>query len=140
MVKKDMRPMSAALIIEGGRILLAHNTKHGQVRIEPPGGKKHADESHEGCARRECLEELGIEIETERLFGVYPTDTPEGGFIVRIYLARITKGRPELKEPDKISGFGWYTIDEVEEFKRNGALVSNMADALPDARAHIKDA
>lgn len=134
------KEMAAALIIDGDKILLVHNTKHARLRIEPPGGKKQKNETHEQCAARECLEELGIGIKIERLFGVYGTHSPEGGFDVRLYLSKIETGEIKLNEPEKISGFGWYTLDEIDRLKKNGSLVPNMVDAVKDIAAHIEGA
>ncbi|MFQ5736787.1 MAG: NUDIX domain-containing protein [Thermodesulfobacteriota bacterium] len=131
------RDMAAALIIRGGRVLLVHNTKHGGLRIEPPGGKKHADEGWEEGVEREVREELGVRVRPVRLFGTYSTHSPEGEFTVRLYLCEIISGEPRVMEPEKIPGFGWYSIDEIEGLKEEGSLVPNMTEALDDLKKHL---
>ena len=84
-----MKDMTAALIILNKRLLLVHNAKHNQIRVEPPGGKKEEGESLEECVVREAREELGIEIEPLSLFGAYETQSPEGPFKVYMYISRI---------------------------------------------------
>ncbi len=129
-----MRDMTAALIIKDGKILLVHNTKHNRLRIEPPGGKREDNESLEECVIREVQEELGISIEPKELLGAFDTNSPEGNFRVYMYISEIKSGKPFLMEPDKISGFGWYTFDEIEKFKEQGILVPNMCLALDELK------
>jgi 8-oxo-dGTP diphosphatase len=135
-MKKDM---TAALIIRDGKLLLVHNTKHGGLRIEPPGGKKHGDEGWEESVVREAAEELGIDVRPLRLFGTYGTHSPEGEFSVRLYICEIISGEPRVMEPDKIPAFGWYSIEDMERLSDEGSLVPNMAGALDDIRRFLAD-
>lgn len=143
MAKKliNIRGMAAALIINNDagfkRLLLVHNTKHGLLRVEPPGGKKNLDETLEECVIREVEEELGLIIKPERLFGVYDTDSPEGKFIVSMYLSEIKGGDLTLREPDKISNYGWYTFNELLTLKKEGILVPNLCKALDDLKSYL---
>lgn len=127
------REMSAGLVIRGGRLLLVHNSKHG-LRIEPPGGKKEPGETWERSVEREFEEELGVKVRVVRLLGVYDTHSPEGEFAVHLYISEITEGEPKVMEPEKIPGFGWYSIEEIEVMKARGDLVPNMVEALKDIR------
>jgi len=135
---KDMkREMAAALIVRGDKVLLVHNRKHGVLRVEPPGGKAHEGEAPEESVVREAAEELGVAVRPVRLFGIYDTHSPEGGFSVHLYLCEIISGEPRVMEPDKIPAFGWYSIGEVERFRDEGALVPNMVEALADIREFL---
>ncbi len=126
--------MVAGLIIKDGKILLVHNKKHGAVRIEPPGGKKHSGEGWREAVVREVEEELGIKVRPEKFFGVYDTTSPEGDFSVRMYLCDVVSGEPRIVEPDKIPEFGWYSFNELEACK---ALVPNMIEALPKLKEYL---
>ncbi len=128
------REMVAGLIIKDGKLLLVHNKKHGAVRIEPPGGKKHSGESSMEAVVREVEEELGIKCRPEKFFGAYDTSSPEGDFSVRMYLCDIVSGEPRIVEPDKIPEFGWYSFKELEACK---ALVPNMIEALPKLKEYL---
>lgn len=130
--------MVAGLIIEHGRILLIHNSKHGKIRIEPPGGKVEAGESLQEATVREIREELGIEVTVGSLLRVAETDSPEGKFAVHMYLCRIVSGDPENQEPDKSSGFGWYSPAELLEIHQWGKLVPNLVEALPELIEHMR--
>ncbi len=123
------RELTAALIIRDKKVLLVHNAKHG-LRIEPPGGKRHDNESWEGSVEREVEEELGIKVKPLSLFGTFDTHSPEGEFSVRMYLCEITSGEPKVMEPEKIPSFGWYSFGELQGLKEEGSLVPNMAEAL----------
>lgn len=119
--------MVAGLIVQDGKILLVHNSKHNSLRIEPPGGKKLASETWEEATIREIREELGIEVKVKALFGVYSTSSPEGEFSVHMYICEIVKGKPKISEPEIISNFAWYTYEKLLNEKN---LVPNMKSAL----------
>ena len=114
-----MRDMTAALIRKGNKVLLVHNTKHGSLRVEPPGGKREDGETLETCVIREVWEELGCVIKILNEFGVYETNSPEGPFRVRMYWAEIISGVPELqhKERGKITSWGYYDLEEMKGFQ-----------------------
>lgn len=130
------RDMVAGLVIRNKKILLVFNTKHNSVRIEPPGGKKYDNESWEKAAARELKEELGIEVASCKLFGIYDTSSPEGKFSVHMYFCKIS-GEPHITEPDKISDFKWFTFSGLQDLKRSGYLVPNMIKALPDLKKYL---
>lgn len=129
--------MTAGLVLRDGRALLVHNAKHGDVRIEPPGGKVNPGEGLKESVVRELREELGIEVRVGRLFGAYHTTSPEGDFLVRTYLCEIASGEPRVCEPDKVPDFGWYDLKEMEDLARKGSLVPNMVAALKDLKVFL---
>ena len=131
-----MNELTAALIIQEKELLLVSNIKEG-LRVEPPGGKRRHGEGLETCVVREAGEELGIEIEPIRLLGTYPTDSPEGQFDVHMFLSRITRGTPHIREKEKFSGFDWYTFARIQELQQRGVLVPNMCLALEDLRDYL---
>jgi 8-oxo-dGTP pyrophosphatase MutT (NUDIX family) len=64
-----------------------YNGKHsGQISF--PGGKKEdSDESYEMTARRECLEEIGINLDDATLLGkLSPVYIPVSGFLVEPFV------------------------------------------------------
>jgi len=129
--------MAAALIINNKKLLLVHNTKHNQLRIEPPGGKKTLDETIEECVIREVNEELGLVINPTQLLGVYKTNSPEGDLSVHMFLSEVKKGDITLKEPCKISNYGWYSFNEMLKLKDKGVLVPNLCEALDDLKSYL---
>lgn len=132
-----MKEMTAALIIRDRRALLVHNMKHG-LRIEPPGGKKEHEEGWEESVIREVKEELGVTVGVKATIGEYATHSPEGEFLVRLYLCEITSGEPTVMEPDKIPSFGWYSLEDMKKAAHDGTLVPNMSLALSDIEKFLK--
>lgn len=128
---EQMRKMTAGIIIKDKRVLLVHNVKHG-LRVEPPGGKLEPDEGWEESVIREIKEELGMAVAVRSIIGDYETHSPEGEFLVRLYLCEITAGEPRLMEPEKIAAFGWYSMDDMKRAEKDGTLVPNMGLALED--------
>ncbi|OGP12565.1 MAG: hypothetical protein A2052_02650 [Deltaproteobacteria bacterium GWA2_54_12] len=134
---KHMREMTAGIIIKDKRVLLVHNMKHG-LRVEPPGGKKEPGEGWEESVIREIKEELGVTVAVKGTIGEYATHSPEGEFLVRLYLCEIASGEPRIMEPDKIPSFGWYTLEDMIKAADNGTLVPNMGLALEDIKHLLK--
>lgn len=128
------RELVAGLIIRDGRLFLVHNIKHNSMRIEPPGGKRHDDESREQAVMREVMEEVGLVAGVSGLFGVYETSSPEGDFVVYTYFCEVKGGEPALCEPHCIGGFGWYTYEEIEALASTGTLAPNMRSALGELK------
>jgi ADP-ribose pyrophosphatase YjhB (NUDIX family) len=132
-----MKEMTAALIIEDKKILLVHNTKYNQERIEPPGGKRENKESLIECVKRESEEELGIVIDPTDPPLIYETDSPEGKFIVHMYFAKIISGTPRIKEKSKHSVCDWYSFEDMLRFKEEGKLVPNLCSALDELKKYL---
>jgi len=130
---EKVKDLVAAYIIEENRLLLVHNIKHGR-RVEPPGGKKESDETHESAIIRECLEELGVRIDVDHKIGIYHTHSPEGTFNVHTFKCSIVEGEPTLNEPHKFDKLEYYTYEELEILKKDGFLVPNLAENLE----HVK--
>lgn len=65
----ELRNSAKALIIEGGRLLcLKHCAKDsGEVFYGLPGGGQEGGETFADALRRECVEELGAEVEVGEL-------------------------------------------------------------------------
>jgi len=127
----------AALIIRERKLLLVHNTKQG-FRVEPPGGKVHEGEGREEALRREVEEETGLKVGGLTLFGEFKTTSPEGAFIVHMYLCKEAEGEPSAMEPGKISGVGWYGFKELKALEKDGALVPNMRAALGRLEEYLR--
>ena len=137
------RLLVAGVIVRDGKILLAHNIKHG-LRIEPPGGKVHPGEMPEDALRREVQEELGMEVEVVKLLGIYHTSSPEGDFPVYTFVCTVKNGEPMPdREPGKIGHFAWFTPEELctvctkAERDRSHLIVPNLQAALGDILEYI---
>ena len=82
--------VAAAVIRADGRVLAIQ--RRDNAHWEPPGGVLEVDETIEDGLRREVREETGIEVEIERLTGVYK-NMPRG-VVALVFRCRPTEGRP----------------------------------------------
>lgn len=93
---------------------------------EFPGGKCHSNESSQECARRECLEETGIDVQStelllNRLF-VYDQESVDLDFWL-CHLGCVA----DVAEPQ--NGFRWVSIDELGELSfpaANDAVIAQL--------------
>src|SRR5512136_659581 len=84
-----MKPRAAVILIQGDRIALIDRHRSGRHYIVFPGGKVEPGESPAQAARREALEELGLEVEVGRMVAeVWYQGMPQ-----YYYLANILGGR-----------------------------------------------
>ena len=94
-MSESPRIVVAAVIERGGRFLAARRIGPAALagRWEFPGGKVEPGEDDAQALRRECREELGVEIEVGEAVG--PEYTAAGGaLLVRTYLATLAAGEP----------------------------------------------
>jgi len=96
---------SASVILDDhGRILLVKHG-YGELNWELPGGRGEANESAEDTARREAREEVGVELEIDRLTGVYWE--PEKDMHHFAFRARST-GEARVYDRSEITEIGWF--------------------------------
>ncbi len=104
------------LILRSGQILLGQRKNaHGDGTWAPPGGHLEWNESLEDCAKREVMEETGLDIENIRQ-AAFTNDvfSAEGKHYVTLFLlADCPSGEPEIKEPEKCTGWKWFSWDEL---------------------------
>ncbi len=98
-----------------------------------PGGSVDFGETLENAVRRELSEEFGVAVEITQKYMTYDHILPEAGqhWIANVFIARITEGTPQIKEPDKCSEIGWFAPD---------ALPSPVAKmSLPGIERYLRD-
>nr|WP_213271211.1 NUDIX domain-containing protein [Hyphomonas sp.] len=122
----------AAILDAQGRILLIQRLKEPEAGAWGlPGGKVDFGERAQDTARREIREELGIEIELTGLACIAQTiDAGDGRhWVAPVYSAQILSGEPQILEPDKHGGWGWFALDALP-----GHLTSPVRDWLASRR------
>ena len=106
----------AALITEGERFMIckrpAHKARGGLWEFA--GGKVEPGESPGQALRRECREELGIEIEPKGLFAKVRHEYPDLTIDLYLFAARIALGVPKPVEHTEIR---WITAGEMAEYE-----------------------
>ena len=112
-----------ALVIvrDGPRFLVVHERKHGQ-RWYLPAGRVEPGETLSQAARRETLEESGIDVELEGVVRIEHTPIADGTARVRVvFVARPIDSRPPKSVPDDESlGAAWVTLEQLDALPLRG--------------------
>ena len=105
------------MIIKDGKVLLGKRKgSHGSGEYAWPGGHLEYMESFEECAKRETMEESGMEIHNVRFLRLGNLKQYAPKHYVDIGLIADWKsGEPEVREPQKMEGWGWYDTDKLPE-------------------------
>lgn len=107
-----------AIIIKDGKVLLMHRVKNGLEYWAFPGGAiDETDRTPEEALKRECLEELGVEVEVLDFFMETKSRAPTAlGEIEHFYNCKIISGivgtgtGPEFSGRD-IDKYGTYEVE-----------------------------
>src|SRR5512138_3819661 len=108
--------VGAAIVDAQGRLFFARRgprAKNERGLWEFPGGSVEFGETLADALKREMAEEYGIEIEVGDLLDVVDHILPAEGqhWISPTFICRITKGEPEILEPEKCSELGWFDVN-----------------------------
>lgn len=127
-----MIPVVAALIVRGGRLLIARRPegRHMAGRWEFPGGKLEKGESPEDAVEREIREELGLDVRAGQIYQAIAYSYPEKDVLLLFYAAAVVSGEPRPIEEAEIrwvtvaelDGYAFAPVDEmlVQRLKRDG--------------------
>jgi len=104
-----------------GEILICQRPENKSCPLlwEFPGGKLETDETLQECLKRECQEELGIDIEVGDEVGVTVYDYPTFSVEIHFFLATLLYGQPTSMEhnqilfvaPDKLNQYEFCPAD-----------------------------
>lgn len=107
-----------AAILRGGALLLVLRLRQPEAgHWGLPGGKVDWGEATRTTCAREIAEELGLTITPGRLLCMADTiDLGDGRhWVAPVYLIEDCDGEPEVLEPDKLGGCGWFPLDALPE-------------------------
>lgn len=99
--------VNAVIRDEQGRVLLALRPRPAIWNL--PGGSVEPGEAPWDAAVRETREEVGLEVEVERLTGVY--DRSPDGDPVLVFACRVVSGEPTTS--DEAVRVGWFEPDAL---------------------------
>ncbi len=104
----------AAVLVEAGRVLLCHRrtdlTWYPDV-WDLPGGHVEPGESPAEALRRECREELGVDVvEAPRLAQVREDDLR-----LSVFLVSRCDGQPRNAAPEEHDELRWFAAGELDE-------------------------
>jgi 8-oxo-dGTP diphosphatase len=99
-----MQKVTAAVIEEGGRVLIARRKVADRFggRWEFPGGKLEPGEAPEAGLRRELREELGVETRIGAFLGAFPFESSRLSIELLAYRVSIEHGELRLVDHDEI--------------------------------------
>lgn len=98
--KTHPRIRVAVVVVRGDRVLLVRHVKGEKTYWLLPGGGLDYGETLEACARREVLEETGLEIEVKKFLFLSEAIAPDASrHIVNIYVLGTALGGT-LKAPE----------------------------------------
>lgn len=115
--KKRPKVGVGVLIFKKGKVLMAKRKgAHGAGEWAFPGGHLEFFESIEDCAKRECMEEAGIEIKNIKLLRISNLKKYGGKHYLDVgILAEWKAGEPKVMEPHKSEEWAWFELDNLPE-------------------------
>ena len=122
MEERKITEVVAALIYEGERFMICQRPAHKARGLlwEFVGGKIEPGETGEEALRRECMEELAVEVSVGAVYMELVHEYPDLTVHLTIYRAAIVSGTPQLLEhndlryilPAEIPDFDFCPADE----------------------------
>ena len=105
------------MILKDGEMLLGRRKGNLAPDVYAwPGGHLEYMESFEDCAKRETMEETGMEMQNVRFLGLRNLKDYAPKHFVNIgVVADWKSGEPQLLEPEKCEGWDWYDLNNLPE-------------------------
>ncbi|WP_354641080.1 NUDIX domain-containing protein [Kitasatospora camelliae] len=125
--------VAGVVVREDGDVLVIRRADNSTW--EPPGGVLELGESVEAGVCREVMEETGVEVEVERLTGVYKNMTL--GVVALVFRCHPVGGVPSISEESTV--VEWVPADEAVAKMGDMYAVrvrDALADGAPAVRAH----
>lgn len=118
----DFVGVGVGVMVRNGKGLFLLGLRTENAKNEPgkwtfPGGEVEFGEKVFDCAKREALEEAGVEVEPLRLVKVIDHIIPDEKqhWVNPIVEARLVSGEPKPMEPHKMSEWKWFSLEELPE-------------------------
>ncbi len=120
--KKKVGAGFGVMMMKDGKVLLgkrhedpekADSELSGEGTWTMPGGKIEFGESFEEGAMREVREETGITLKDVSVICVNNDMTDKAHFVTIGLFSENFSGEPRVMEPDEITEWGWFNIDEL---------------------------
>ncbi len=114
-VKPEMRIGIGLLVFKDGKVLLGKRKgEHLPGVYAGPGGHLEFGETFAECARREAMEETGIQIDNASFLCVTNwRDNDKKHYVDVGLIADWKSGDPRVCEPDKCESWSWFSVVNV---------------------------
>jgi 8-oxo-dGTP diphosphatase len=114
-IQEQVRVGIGVMILKGGKVLIGQRMgSHGSGEWAFPGGHLEYMESFEDCAKRETLEECGLEIQNIRFQLLANLRQYQPRHYVHVGLIADWKsGEPIVFEPEKCREWQWCDLNEL---------------------------
>lgn len=112
----DPVEVGAAIVVRGGRILIARR-RPGDTFAglwEFPGGKVRPGERPSAATRRECAEELGIDVTVQEEVRVIEHEYPGRHVLLHFFRCALAAGEPRAIQ---CAEWAWVTPDELPRYE-----------------------
>jgi mutator protein MutT len=95
----------------------ASSDLHGEGTWTMPGGKLDFHEILIDGAIREVFEEIGVKVNLDKLKIISVTDeiVPDNHYVTIGFLCENLDGEPKIMEPEEITEWRWYNLDNLPE-------------------------
>ena len=124
-------PAVAAVIVENGKLLLVERAvEPSKGKWSVPGGNVEWGEPLAEALKREVREETGLEIEVEKVAGVFDliirdeAGKPQYHYVIVDFFARVIGG--ELVPGDDAAKARWVPIEELENYELSNFLKARL--------------
>jgi 8-oxo-dGTP diphosphatase len=127
----------AALVREQARVLMSRRRPDQAMPDlwEFPGGKVEPGEHPEAALRREVREELGCDIEIDRIEEVVFHAYPDFDLYMLVYASRITAGTPRAIEVADVRWVAAADLPSLDLLPADYPLARKLAAAAPGRQA-----
>ncbi|TWT66978.1 NADH pyrophosphatase [Posidoniimonas polymericola] len=121
---------SVVAVRRGDQFVLVQERKHGQ-RWYLPAGRVEPGETFECAARREVLEEAGIDVALTGLIGLEQSNTASGVRLRAVFTAEPVGDSPLKSSPDKHTLQAvWVRPSELGHYDLRGVEVASLLEYL----------
>ena len=115
---QDLQPQVGVgvVFVREGRVFLARRKGAlGGGSWGSAGGHLEFGETLEDCARREAMEEFGVEVGELRYLCASNIIAYDRHYLDVEFLGDIGEQEPRLLEPDAFEGYGWFALESPPE-------------------------
>jgi len=91
----------------------ASSALHGEGTWTMPGGKLHFGETFETGAKREVMEETGMNAKAFSVISLTNNIVTDAHFVTIGLMCNDFEGEPKVMEPDEITEWKWFSINQL---------------------------